>query len=97
MAQLRIIRPTKFKFGMAYCDGARFVSGEESLRSEVVSRMAAALETEYVSKSKLFLRIVPNAFVGSQRAALMQSVFCGFEQERSYRKYLSNVSLGSFP
>ncbi len=38
-------------------------------------RMARALQEEYVGKRGLLLQILPNAFVGSPRAALFQSGF----------------------
>ena len=45
------------------------------------SRMARALQEEYVCKRGLLLQILPNAFVGSPRAALFQSAFSTFTQE----------------
>ncbi len=61
--------------------------------------MARALEEEYVRKRKLFLRVLPNAFVGSSRAAIMQSAFCSFTQEASashntYRTFLLDLAPG---
>ena len=43
--------------------------------------MARALQEEYVRKRGLLLQILPNAFVGSPRAALFQSGFSRFTQE----------------
>jgi lipid II:glycine glycyltransferase (peptidoglycan interpeptide bridge formation enzyme) len=43
--------------------------------------MARALQEEYVGKRGLLLQILPNAFAGSPRAALFQSVFSSFTQE----------------
>jgi lipid II:glycine glycyltransferase (peptidoglycan interpeptide bridge formation enzyme) len=100
IAQLRIVRPTKFKFGIAYLRwGPLCERRGQPLDSEVTSRMARALETEYVRRRKLFLRIVPNAFVGSPRAELMQSAFCGFEPEpirpeTAYRTSLVDLAPG---
>jgi len=80
MAQLRIVRPTPFNFGMAYlrwgplCE-RRGKPGDP----ETAARMALALREEYVGKRKLFLYILPDAFVGSPRAALVQSAFSGFK------------------
>jgi lipid II:glycine glycyltransferase (peptidoglycan interpeptide bridge formation enzyme) len=59
--------------------------------------MAEALEKEYARKRKLFLRVIPNAFVGSPRAAVMQSAFCGFGREHpgahnTYRTLLLDLS-----
>jgi lipid II:glycine glycyltransferase (peptidoglycan interpeptide bridge formation enzyme) len=52
-----------------------------ALDPEVAIRMACALEEEYVRKRGLLLQILPNAFVGSPRAALVQSGFSKFTQE----------------
>jgi GNAT acetyltransferase-like protein len=82
MVQLRIIRPTNFKFGMAYLRwGPLCHRRGRQLDPEVARCMARALEEEYVGKRRLLLRILPNAFVGSPRAVLFQSVFSGFTQE----------------
>jgi hypothetical protein len=85
MAQLRIVRPTRFNFGMAYLRwGPLCERPGKPLDSEVTTRMASALDAEYVRKRKLFLRILPNAFLGSQRAAEFQSAFCRFDPEPSF-------------
>ena len=82
MAQLRIIRPTRFNFGMAYLRwGPLCHRRGTELDPEATSRMATALEEEYVRKRGLLLQILPNAFVGSPRAALFQSSFSSFTQE----------------
>jgi lipid II:glycine glycyltransferase (peptidoglycan interpeptide bridge formation enzyme) len=82
MAQLRIVRPTPLKFGIAYLRwGPLCERRGRPLDSEIVTRMAGALEQEYVRNRKLFLRILPNAFDGLPRAALIQSAFCRFTQE----------------
>jgi lipid II:glycine glycyltransferase (peptidoglycan interpeptide bridge formation enzyme) len=100
MAQLRIVRPTRFNFGMAYLRwGPLCERPGRPLDSEVVTRMAGALEAEYVRKRKLFLRILPNAFVGSSRAGIMQSAFCRFTREASvshntYRTFLLDLAPG---
>ena len=100
MAQLRIVRPTRFNFGMAYLRWGPLCERRGTpLDSEVVTRMAGALEEEYVRKRKLFLRILPNAFVGSPRAAVIQSAFCRFDPEPSspnntYRTFLLDLEPG---
>jgi lipid II:glycine glycyltransferase (peptidoglycan interpeptide bridge formation enzyme) len=82
MAQLRIIRPTPLKFGMAYLRwGPLWERRGVVPDSEVPTRMALALEDEYLRKRKLFLRVIPNAFKGSTRAAMMQAAFTKFTQE----------------
>lgn len=82
MAQLRIIRPTMFKFGMAYLRwGPLCHRIGRAFDPTAPLHMVRALQKEYVTNRGLMLRVLPNAFVGSQRAALFQSAFRGFEQE----------------
>ena len=82
MAQLRIIRPTIFNFGMAYLRWGPLCQGRgRELDVETLLRMALALQEEYVRKRGLLLQILPNTFAGSQRAALLQSAFSSFTQE----------------
>jgi lipid II:glycine glycyltransferase (peptidoglycan interpeptide bridge formation enzyme) len=81
-AQLRIVRPTRFNFGMAYLRwGPLCHRRGTELGHEILRRMARSLEEEYVGKRKLFLKVLPNAFAGSPRAALFQSAFSRFTQE----------------
>jgi len=100
MAQLRIVRPTRFNFGMAYLRwGPLCERGGRPLDPEVVTRMACALEREYVRTRKLFLRILPNAFVGYPRAAVFQSAFGRFDPEptaleNTYRTFLLDLAPG---
>src|SRR5712692_361545 len=82
IAQLRIVRPTRFKFGMAYLRwGPLCERRGQVMDPAVATRMAQALEEEYVEKRKLFVRVLPNAFTGSPRAAVLQSAFSGFTPE----------------
>src|SRR5208283_781053 len=98
MAQIRIIRPTPLKFGMAYLRwGPLWERRGRPLDSEVPTRMARAIEDEYVYKRKLFLRILPNAFAGSSRATTMQAAFCRFSAEpldagNTYRTFVLDLS-----
>jgi len=84
IAQLRIVRPTRLKFGMAYLRWGpicqRRVGG---LERRVLLRMAEALHQEYVVNRGLLLQIIPNAFVGSPRAKLFQSALSDFAQQPS--------------
>ena len=74
MAQLRIVRPTPLKFGMAYLRwGPIWERRCQPLDPEVPIRMARAIEDEYLGKRKLFLRVLPNAFTGSPRARSISS------------------------
>jgi lipid II:glycine glycyltransferase (peptidoglycan interpeptide bridge formation enzyme) len=98
MAQIRIIRPTPLKFGMAYLRwGPLWERRGLPLDPEVPTRMARAIEDEYLDKRKLFLRILPNAFAGSSRATTMQAAFCRFTPEpfeagNTYRTFVLDLS-----
>jgi Acetyltransferase (GNAT) domain len=98
MAQLRIVRPTRFNFGMAYLRwGPMCHRRGRKLDAEVTAGMAQALREEYVGKRRLLLQILPNAFMGTQRGTLFQSAFNGFTQEAStpanlYRTFVLDLS-----
>jgi lipid II:glycine glycyltransferase (peptidoglycan interpeptide bridge formation enzyme) len=82
IAQLRIVRPTRLKFGIAYLRwGPLCERRDRVLSREVAAAMAQALEQEYVRKRKLFLRILPNAFDGSPRGEVIHSAFSRFTAE----------------
>lgn len=82
MAQLRIVRPTPFNFGMAYLRwGPLCERRGKPIDPEVAARMGRALRDEYNRKRKLFLYVLPIAFTGSPRAALFESAFSGFKAE----------------
>jgi len=82
IAQLRIIRPTPLKFGMAYLRWGPICQRRGSdLEPEVLSQMAHALHAEYVVKRGLLLQILPNAFAGSPRSEMFRSAFSSFAQE----------------
>ncbi len=98
MAQLRIVRPTKLNFGMAYLRwGPLCHRRGRELDAEVTARMADALREEYVGKRRLLLQILPSAFVGTQRGTLFQSVFNSFTQEATtpanlYRTFVLDLT-----
>lgn len=82
IAQLRIVRPTPLKFGMAYLRwGPLWERRGIPLDPEAPGRMARAIEEEYVRRRKLLLRILPNAFAGSPRESTMRAAFSGFAAE----------------
>lgn len=99
LAQLRIIRPTRFNFGMAYLRWGPLCHGRgKELDAEAAVGMAQALHREYVVKRRLLLRILPNAFAESPRAALFQSAFSGFTPEprtsaNLYRTFVLDLTL----
>jgi hypothetical protein len=98
IAQLRIIRPTRLKFGMAYLRwGPLFQRRAMPLDPDVAVNLARALEEEYIAKRKLFLRVLPNAFVGSPRAAVIRSTFRQFTPEplvadNTYRTFVVDLA-----
>jgi len=98
MAQLRIVRPTKLKFGMAYLRwGPMCHRRGTQADPEVALCMARALEEEYVVKRRLLLQVLPNAFVGSPRAEMFQSAFSRFTLEprtaaTTYRTFVLDLA-----
>lgn len=98
IAQFRIIRPTPLKFGIAYLRwGPLWERTGLAVDSEVPERMAKAIDEEYVKARKLCVRILPNAFDASTRAAVFQSAFSKFSCESSelsevYRTILMDLS-----
>ena len=98
MAQLRIVRPTHFKFGIAYLRwGPLFERRGMLLDPEVAICLARAFKEEYVGKRKLFLRVLPNAFAGSPRAAMIESAFGMFTREplvadNTYRTFILDLA-----
>lgn len=84
MAQVRIICPRLVKRGVAYLRwGPLCHLRGKALDLETTRRMALALHEEYVRKRRLFLRLLPNAFAGSPRAAICQAAFSDFTQASS--------------
>jgi lipid II:glycine glycyltransferase (peptidoglycan interpeptide bridge formation enzyme) len=98
MAQLRIIRPTRFKFGIAYLRwGPVFGRRGRTLDPEVLAYMLRALEEEYVGRRGLLLHVLPNAFLRSQRADLFQAAFTRFKSKRllssaTYRTFVLDLT-----
>lgn len=98
MAQLRIVRPTKFNFGMAYLRwGPLCHRRGRELDAEATAAVAQALREEYVGQRRLLLQILPNAFVGTRRGTLFQSAFKSFTQEAStptnlYRTFVVDLT-----
>jgi hypothetical protein len=84
IAQLRIIRPSSLRLGIAYLRWGPMcqLRGSE-LNPETVRIMAEALHEEYVAKRGLYLEILPNAFSGSERGGMFQSAFTQFDSRPS--------------
>jgi Acetyltransferase (GNAT) domain len=99
MTQVRIIRPTRFNFGMAYLRwGPLCHRRGTELDAKAVLGIARALQEEYAYRRGLFVQILPNAFVGTPRAALFQSAFSGCTQgpqtpANLYRTFVLDLAL----
>jgi hypothetical protein len=98
VAQLRIVRPTPLKFGIAYLRwGPLWERRGHPADVEVPERIALAIQEEYVVRRRLFLRIVPNAFAGTSRATVFQSAFSALERRSSdlgttYRTFVLDLN-----
>ena len=97
VAQLRIVRVPGLGMGIAYLRWGPLCHRKgEALVLNVVQAMAAALRDEYVQRRGLFLRLLPNAFQGSERAAAFEEAFTDFTREEfrgddSYRTLVLNL------
>jgi hypothetical protein len=77
-AQLRLIRRRPFPGGIAYMRWGPLVHRCGTvLNQDIFSRMASALYKEYVIDRRLCLRVLPDAFIGSERAVMMGNAFAG--------------------
>lgn len=98
MAQLRIIRPPHLNCGMAYLRwGPLCYRRRAQLNSEAARLVARSLEEEYVAKRGLMLWVLPNAFMGSARATLLQSAFAKLSSQprtsaNSYRTFILDLT-----
>jgi len=98
MAQLRIVRPTRFRFGIAYLRwGPVCHRRSGKLDPEIVKSMAVALRVEYAVKRRLYLEILPNAFSGSLRGDIFRAAFGDFASKSSvgaapYRTFVLELS-----
>lgn len=98
IAQLRIVRPKKFRIGMAYLRWGPLChpTGEE-LDFNTIQAMATAIREEYADKRGLYLEILPNAFLGTSRAEMFQPAFSEFECKagiagEKYRTFVLDLS-----
>ena len=97
VAQLRIVRPTSLRYGIAYLRWGPLWDrrGRES-NLEIAAYTARALEEEYAIKRGLVLRVLPNAFAGSERARLFQAAFTRFTsgsatRGKTYRTFIHRI------
>lgn len=76
MAQLRIVGVPMLRCGIAYLRwGPLWLARGREVDLSIVNSLVRALREEYVQRRGLFLRILPNAFVGSQRIQFLQTAF----------------------
>jgi lipid II:glycine glycyltransferase (peptidoglycan interpeptide bridge formation enzyme) len=98
IAQLRIVRPTSLKFGMAYLRwGPLYQRRGRPVDPEIPKILARALEEEYVGKRKLFLRILPNVFANTSYSRSFLDAFAPFKAEslkkdNTYRTFLVDLA-----
>jgi lipid II:glycine glycyltransferase (peptidoglycan interpeptide bridge formation enzyme) len=98
LAQLRIMQPGHLNFGIAYLRwGPVCHSRHQDLDADVAHAMVAALRAEYVSRRRLFLEILPNAFAGSSRAKTFESALAKFDRKSTlsrekYRTFLLELT-----
>lgn len=98
MAQLRVLQPRPFRVGMAHLRWGPLCQprGKET-NPDILREMAGVLSDEYVRRRGLFLQVLPNATVGSPRAAAFASAFRGyasapFARGSSYRTLVVNLT-----
>ncbi len=85
MAQLRILRPAGFPFGIAYLRwGPLCQKRGYELNTEALDHIADALHQEYVLRRGLHLEVLPNAFAGSPRARAFEDAFGRYRQSRTF-------------
>lgn len=80
LAQVRIVRPGRFKFGLAQVRWGPVCQrrGTEP-DADVLRRMAAALRDEYAHRRGLCLRVLPLAFQGTPRGEVVERAFGAYQ------------------
>lgn len=80
MAQLRIVGVPMLHCGIAYLRwGPLWLARGREADLSIVTNLVRALREEYVRRRGLLLRVLPNAFVASQRAQALQAAFSEFK------------------
>lgn len=98
IAQLRIIRPTALRYGVAWLRwGPLWEKRDREWDPEVPVQLARAIQQEYVIRRKLLVRILPNAFAGSARAGVFQDAFASFRPETNARDIYRTLVLDLAP
>jgi lipid II:glycine glycyltransferase (peptidoglycan interpeptide bridge formation enzyme) len=97
IAQLRIVRPTSLNLGLGQLRWGPLCHRKgTNVDSEALRYMATAIHQECVLKQRLFLRLLPNAFSQTSRAAEFSSAFSNFKlsefaKGESYRTILLDL------
>ncbi len=82
MAQIALAGPRKLGIGIAYLRwGPMWHRKGREREPRVLERMAAALQGEYVRRRRLFLRILPNAYAGTERGDIFHRAFVRYGNE----------------
>lgn len=98
MAQLRIAPQWPFKCGVAFLRWGPVVQRKgHELDPIVIHAMAKALHAEYITRRRLFLRILPAAFSDTPRDQLFTGAFDGFAAQpfakgETYRTLLLDLT-----
>jgi lipid II:glycine glycyltransferase (peptidoglycan interpeptide bridge formation enzyme) len=90
IAQLRIVRTPVIGSGIAYLRwGPLFEHGAVAGDENLLREMIAALQKEFAEKQGHALRILPNAFVGTARAKMFETVLtdAGFKPAEDHEVY----------
>ena len=82
MAQVVVVQPSHLRVGMAHLRwGPVCQRLGRDLDLDSMKRMAAALHEEYAVKRGLFLRVLPNAWSGTQRERMFDAAFSQYRSE----------------
>lgn len=98
VAQLRIVRPAKLKWGLALLRwGPLCELKNEPFDSEALREMARRLREEYCAHRGLLLRVLPNSFNGTMRADSFREAFCDYavkphERGQTNRTFVVDLS-----
>ena len=98
MAQLATVRSSRLGIGIAHLRWGPICHLRDlELDPEVCRQIAMALHEEYVKKQGLYLRVLPNAYLGTHRASVISAAFPqfsvgAFRPGESYRTISLNLS-----
>jgi Acetyltransferase (GNAT) domain len=98
LAQVRIVRPGPFKFGLAQVRwGPVCRPRGREFDPTIARRMAVALREEYAVRRGLCLRVLPQAFQGTPHCQALEAAFADFRSEpfiagESYRTILLDLT-----